>query len=98
MRPAPVARQRRTLTQRTRRFTQRAQSGPGRVDPSAISASISAPSAVGWGGEAFTRDELGTVRAWLRGKSGTIAGGSWKLQLNIVSKPILGLPETTQRG
>ncbi|WP_337188485.1 acyl-CoA dehydrogenase family protein [Phenylobacterium sp.] len=50
---------------------------------------------LGWSGDAFGPDELGAVRAWLRGKSGTIAGGSWEVQLNIVSKRILGLPEAT---
>jgi alkylation response protein AidB-like acyl-CoA dehydrogenase len=53
---------------------------------------------LGWSGEGFTADELGVTRAWLRGKSGTIAGGSYEIQNNIISKRILGLPETTQRG
>jgi alkylation response protein AidB-like acyl-CoA dehydrogenase len=34
----------------------------------------------------------------LRSKAGAIAGGSWEVQLNIISKRILGLPETTQKG
>src|SRR5581483_9717407 len=53
---------------------------------------------LGWGGEAFSADEVGTTKAWLRGKSGTIAGGSQEVQLNIISKRILGLPEVTQKG
>ena len=51
---------------------------------------------LGWTGEAFSEDELGTTRAWLRGKSGTIAGGSQEVQNNIISKRILALPEATQ--
>ena len=51
---------------------------------------------LGWGGEAYSADELGVTRAWLRGKSGTIAGGSQEIQNNIISKRILGLPEVTQ--
>ena len=51
---------------------------------------------LGWGGEAFSADELGTIRAMLRSKSGTIAGGSQEIQYNIISKRILGLPEATQ--
>ena len=51
---------------------------------------------LGWAGEAYSADELGTTRAWLRGKSGTIAGGSQEIQNNIISKRILGLPEITQ--
>jgi alkylation response protein AidB-like acyl-CoA dehydrogenase len=53
---------------------------------------------VGWSGEGFTDDEIGTMRAMLRGKSGTIAGGSQEVQNNIISKRILGLPEVTQKG
>ena len=53
---------------------------------------------LGWTGDAFKADELGTTRAWLRGKSGTIAGGSQEIQYNIISKRILGLPEVTQKG
>ena len=53
---------------------------------------------LGWSGDAFAADELGATRAWLRGKSGTIAGGSQEIQNNIISKRILGLPEVTQRG
>ncbi|HEY2749854.1 acyl-CoA dehydrogenase family protein [Phenylobacterium sp.] len=53
---------------------------------------------LGWSGEGFSDDELGTARAWLRGKSGTIAGGSQEIQFNIISKRILGLPEVTQKG
>ena len=51
---------------------------------------------LGWSGEAYSADELGVTRAWLRGKSGTIAGGSQEIQNNIISKRILGLPEVTQ--
>ena len=51
---------------------------------------------LGWGGAGFTRDEIGTMRAMLRGKSGTIAGGSQEIQYNIISKRILGLPDVTQ--
>jgi len=51
---------------------------------------------LGWEGEAFDKDELDTVRAWLSGKATTIFGGSQEVQSNIVSKRILGLPDTTQ--
>jgi alkylation response protein AidB-like acyl-CoA dehydrogenase len=51
---------------------------------------------VGWAGEAYSADEIGTMRAMLRSKSGTIAGGSQEIQNNIISKRILGLPEVTQ--
>jgi len=51
---------------------------------------------LGWEGEAFDKDEIETVRQWLSGKATTIFGGSQEVQSNIVSKRILGLPDTTQ--
>jgi alkylation response protein AidB-like acyl-CoA dehydrogenase len=51
---------------------------------------------LGWEGEAFDKDEIETVRQWLSGKATTIFGGSQEVQSNMVSKRILGLPDTTQ--
>ena len=51
---------------------------------------------LGWSGDAFARDEIEAVRTWLSGKAWTIFGGSQEVQSNIVSKRILGLPDTTQ--
>jgi acyl-CoA dehydrogenase len=48
---------------------------------------------VGQAGRGFTRDELETTRLWLFGKALTIAGGSSEVQLNIVAKRVLGLPD-----
>ncbi len=53
---------------------------------------------LGWGGDGFSETEVGVTKAWLRGKSGTIAGGSQEVQFNIISKRILGLPDTTQKS
>jgi alkylation response protein AidB-like acyl-CoA dehydrogenase len=53
---------------------------------------------LGWEGETFATDEIETVRGWLFGKAMSIYGGSFEIQNNIVSKRILGLPETTQSG
>jgi alkylation response protein AidB-like acyl-CoA dehydrogenase len=53
---------------------------------------------LGWEGEAFAKDERDAVRTWLSGKATTIFGGSQEIQSNIVSKRILGLPDTTQNG
>jgi alkylation response protein AidB-like acyl-CoA dehydrogenase len=50
---------------------------------------------LGWSGDAFAKDELEAVRSWLSGKAWTIFGGSQEVQSNIVSKRILGLPDTT---
>jgi len=48
---------------------------------------------VGWEGDAFSAEELQTTRLWLFGKALTIAGGSSEVQLNIVAKRVLGLPD-----
>jgi alkylation response protein AidB-like acyl-CoA dehydrogenase len=50
---------------------------------------------LGWDGEGFSKDELETVRGWLSGKAMSIYGGSSEIQNNIVSKRILGLPDST---
>jgi alkylation response protein AidB-like acyl-CoA dehydrogenase len=51
---------------------------------------------LGWEGADFSNEELETVRGWLSGKAMSIYGGSQEIQYNIVSKRILGLPDTTQ--
>ena len=53
---------------------------------------------LGWEGAPFTAEEIGSVRDWLAGKAISIYGGSYEVQNNIISKNILGLPETTQKG
>jgi alkylation response protein AidB-like acyl-CoA dehydrogenase len=53
---------------------------------------------LGWEGDQFSREERDAVRTWLSGKATTIFGGSQEIQSNIVSKRILGLPDTTQNG
>jgi len=53
---------------------------------------------LGWEGDAFSKQELDNVRNWLFGKAMSIYGGSSEVQKNIISKNILGLPETTQKG
>ena len=48
---------------------------------------------LGWDGEGFDREELASVRAWLRAKANSIEGGSSEINLNVVSKRVLGLPD-----
>jgi alkylation response protein AidB-like acyl-CoA dehydrogenase len=50
-------------------------------------------SGLGWEGEGFQRDELASVRSWLRSKANSIEGGSSEINLNVVSKRVLGLPD-----
>ena len=49
--------------------------------------------ALGWEGDAFTEDERLVTRTWLGSKAGSIAGGSNEVQLNIIAKRVLGLPD-----
>jgi alkylation response protein AidB-like acyl-CoA dehydrogenase len=51
---------------------------------------------LGWDGPEFSDIERSTVRGWLSGKATTIFAGSYEVQNNIISKRILGLPDTTQ--
>jgi alkylation response protein AidB-like acyl-CoA dehydrogenase len=51
---------------------------------------------LGWEGPAFEKEEIEAVRGWLSGKAMSIYGGSFEIQNNIISKRILGLPDTTQ--
>ncbi|MEM9620880.1 MAG: acyl-CoA dehydrogenase family protein [Pseudomonadota bacterium] len=49
--------------------------------------------AVGWGGDTFTDKELATTRQWLRSKANSIEGGTSEVQLNVIAKRVLGLPD-----
>ncbi len=49
--------------------------------------------ALAWEGEDFSDTELETLRSWLSGKATTIYGGSSEIQLNIIAKRVLNLPE-----
>ena len=49
--------------------------------------------ALGWEGDEFDRGDLGVTREWLRSKANSIEGGTSEVQLNIIAKRILGLPD-----
>jgi len=67
-------------------------------DRSEIALELMGSQGLGWDGDGFEKDELATVRGWLAGKAGSIYGGSQEIQNNIITKRILGLPETTGQG
>jgi alkylation response protein AidB-like acyl-CoA dehydrogenase len=48
---------------------------------------------LGWDGDGFDDEELQATRAWLRNKALTIAGGTKEVQLNVIAKRVLGLPD-----
>ena len=48
---------------------------------------------LGWSGEGFAEGELAAVRSMLRSKANSIEGGSSEINLNVVSKRVLGLPD-----
>ena len=48
---------------------------------------------IGWAGDEFSEDELLVTRDWLFSKALSIAGGTSEVQLNIIAKRALGLPD-----
>ena len=61
--------------------------------------------ALGWESDdhtEFSADELRITREWLRSKGNSIEGGTAEIQLNVIAKRVLGLPEmpmgTQKRG
>lgn len=49
---------------------------------------------VGWDLEQFSADEHAKTYEWMSGKALTIAGGSSEVQLNLIAKRSLGLPDS----
>jgi len=48
---------------------------------------------LGWEGEGFTPGEVIAARGWLRSKGNSIEGGTSEVNLNVVAKRVLGLPD-----
>ncbi|HTP78340.1 MAG TPA: acyl-CoA dehydrogenase family protein [Rhizomicrobium sp.] len=48
---------------------------------------------LGWSGGGFSEPELAAMRSMLRSKANSIEGGTSEINLNIVSKRVLGLPD-----
>ena len=48
---------------------------------------------LGWEGDNFSAPEIRMGRLWLESKAISIAGGSNEIQLNIIAKRVLGLPD-----
>jgi len=54
---------------------------------------IAGPQALGWEGPGFDADELRLTRDWLRSRGNSIEGGTSEIQLNVIAKRVLGLPD-----
>jgi alkylation response protein AidB-like acyl-CoA dehydrogenase len=48
---------------------------------------------LGWAGEGFSPGEITAARGWLRSKGNSIEGGTSEVNINVVSKRVLGLPD-----
>ena len=49
--------------------------------------------ALGWSGDEFTPLDLMETRGWLRSKGNSIEGGTSEVQLNVIAKRVLELPD-----
>jgi len=59
----------------------------------ALMMDILGPQGLGWEGAGFDERELKVTRDWLRSRGNTIEGGTSEVQLNIIAKRVLGLPD-----
>jgi alkylation response protein AidB-like acyl-CoA dehydrogenase len=62
-------------------------------DRTSLLVGILGPQALGWEGEGFDESEIDATRAWLRARGNSIEGGTSEVQLNIIAKRVLGLPD-----
>ena len=62
-------------------------------EASSLNAEFRGSAGIGWEGDGFTSDELESTSAWLHERATTIYGGTNEVQLNIIAKRVLGLPD-----
>ncbi len=58
-----------------------------------IMMNVRGASGLGWEGDAFSPADLMETRGWLRSKGNSIEGGTSEVQLNVIAKRVLGLPD-----
>ncbi len=54
--------------------------------------------ALGWEGDEFSEQELRITKSWLNSFAQTIAGGASEVQLNVIAKRVLELPDGKKGG
>lgn len=62
-------------------------------DSKELKAELMGTSGIGWEGDGFSGDELNSTRMWLNSRAVTIYGGTNEVQMNIISKRVLDLPD-----
>ena len=62
-------------------------------DRTSLLVGILGPQGLGWEGEGFEESEIDATKAWLRARGNSIEGGTSEVQLNIIAKRVLGLPD-----
>ena len=62
-------------------------------ESSSLKSELRGFSGVGWEGDGFSEEETESARGWLRDRAVTIYGGTNEVQMNIISKRVLGLPD-----
>jgi alkylation response protein AidB-like acyl-CoA dehydrogenase len=58
-----------------------------------LALSIRGPQALGWEGDGFSAEDLQQTRDWLRSRGNSIEGGTSEIQLNVIAKQVLNLPD-----
>ncbi len=58
-----------------------------------ITMTVRGADALGWEGEGFSPADIAETRGWLRSKGNSIEGGTSEVQLNVIAKRVLGLPD-----
>lgn len=62
-------------------------------DGSELKSELMGTQGAGWEGENFSENELETTKNWLSNRAVTIYGGTNEVQMNIIAKRVLGLPD-----
>jgi acyl-CoA dehydrogenase len=58
-----------------------------------LSVRIAGAQGLGWEGPGYDDEEIALTRQWLRSRGNSIEGGTSEIQLNIIAKRVLGLPD-----